>query len=110
MKSARTMYGWNIVRLGDDYCGGCPPDLDDISTDRNKISPFINALLCHITLHPKMKNILVANAIRFFDDFVKLLKKEPRGTFLAFEDMKEKHIFVRNVSIMLYICYEMKVV
>jgi hypothetical protein len=100
-KSGKVMYGWNLNKLGDNFMGGSPPNLDDITVEKIKLEKFMQSLLGHSKLPRDIKRILLANGLRFYDDFVQLVMKEPRGKFSTMEKLKEHHFFVRNVSEML---------
>lgn len=96
MKSGRVMYGWPQ----DD--GGIPPKLENIKTyqtDQGKIRKFVNELLGkHTELGRDMKNLLVANGMRFFDDYIKLMLDEPSHMYSNLHDLLEKDVFVNKVS------------
>ena len=79
--------------------GGIPPDLKSIRTSPEKINAFVEALLGHHrNIDIRMKKFLTANGIRFFNQFMDVLQREPKGKFADEHDMIANHKFVNEVS------------
>ena len=104
MKSGRVIYGWPP----DD--GGIPPKLESIKqfkVDKDvteKVRSFVEALLGqHTALDRSLKEMLVANGLRLFADFLQVLKDEPLKKFSSVEEMKTNDVFVHRVHVSL--CY-----
>ena len=95
-KSGRAMSGWPVND------GGIPPNLDKVTnTSRSTMDKFVDHLLgSHKGLSKDLKYLLVANGIRFFSDFIKVLEKEPSKKYSSIDDMKTKHVFVNRVSLL----------
>ena len=71
-KSGRVMYGWKR-----EY-GGYPPKLTSIVTSKEKVVNFVDAIIGHQQKLPDaLKHLFVANGIRYYSDFIKLIKDEP---------------------------------
>ena len=88
-KSGRVMHGW----IKDD--GGCPPSMKSIKRSRDKIDSFIKHLIGHqLLLSNNVKDIMVANGICFFSDFLSFLETEPSGKY---QKNPGNHLFVRKV-------------
>ena len=84
------MYGWDR-----DY-GGNPPKLSNIRTSKEKVVKFVSSIIGHQkNLSPSLKSIFVANGIRYYSTFLKLLDDEPTKMY----DKKAwNHPFVYKVS------------
>ena len=75
--------------------GGYPSVLTDIVTCRDKVQNFISFLLGHQDSYVSkgVKDLLVANLFRFYENFVSLVKSEPRAKFTN----PRNHVFVNKV-------------
>ena len=94
-KSARAIYDWPI------NSGGFPPRMDIITTKKELVPKFVSCLLGrHTGLPVKVQYYLVANGIRWFDDFLTVLDDEPFKKYRTLQDKKTKHAFVMKVSLM----------
>ena len=97
VKSGRAIYDWPV----DD--GGIPPTMDSIKTSREKINPFVSNLLGrHVRVNEEVKYMLVANGLRFYNNFREILANEPLGTYE--KDVSSKHKFCNQVRTTYYIC------
>ena len=82
-KSAEVMGGWPVGQ-DEGMKGTCgrPPDFRSINDDLKHIDCFVHYLLGNcVGLTKTMQRMLVANGLRFFDDCVEYLAKEPSGRF-----------------------------
>ena len=94
LKSGRAMYGWPKDK------GGNPPKLSSIITSKGKVHAFVDNLLGrHENISVDVKQLLVANALRFYPDFIKLLMDDPTGKYENENDILTKHPFVNRVRI-----------
>lgn len=81
--SAEVMGGWPV---GQDegmkgMCGN-PPDFSCLQHDMLRVDRFVDYLLGNcVGLNKSMQRMLVANGLRFFDDCIEFLAKEPSGKF-----------------------------
>jgi len=93
------MYKWPT----DD--GGIPPTFDSISdkkTMRPKLRKLVKELLGHHEgIDDDLKDLLVANGIRFFNDYLQVLEDEPLGKFKdkGLDHKKTNDMFVNKVRI-----------
>ena len=98
-KSGRAMYKWPT----DD--GGIPPTFDSINdqkTMRPKVRKLVKELLGHHEgIDDDLKYLLVANGIRFFNDYLQVLEDEPLGKFKdkGLQHKKTNDLFVNKVRI-----------
>ena len=92
VKSGRAMYDWPIED------GGVPPTFDHVVTSREKINPFIESILGKHgdRLDDGVKRLLVANALRFYPDFMALISDDIYGRYKA--DLNTQHSFCYRVS------------
>jgi len=82
-KSGRVMNGWKSDS------GAVPPNLNHIKTAKEKIRNFVNVLMKDTQIHDKdMINLFVANGIRFYSDFITILKDNPHREKIDLELMK----------------------
>ena len=91
-KSGRSINGWPSTD------GGVPPTFNHVTTSRHKIPKFIDELLGHTKVTDDMKELLVANALRFYADFCTILSHEPFKKYDSTEKMITGHTFVFKVS------------
>ena len=99
IKSGRAISGWYRKSNNIESGGGNPPNLKDITTQKEKVSEFMIVLFEHHKLSDKVKNILLANGMRFFQKFLCFLQREPKGKYDTKEKIKSNHPFVRIVSL-----------
>lgn len=93
-KAGKVLAGWSNGNDDARFTCGCPPTCSDIVTEKEKVQSFIESLMGHNNHVPKaVKEILVANMLRFWDDFIEILDKEPNGKY---KDVME-HPFVNRV-------------
>ena len=99
-KSGRAINDWPHL------CGGFPPTMESINTSKSKVKPFVDCLMGrHIGLPLNVRYYLVANGIRFFDEFLNVLHDEPLGKYKTLEDKKTKNMFVNKVRDFLTNCF-----
>ena len=94
-KSAKVLANWNVVSgISGEIGGGIPPNVDDITTEREKANTFAELLFStHTNLSREIKRILASNILRFYEDFVDLIKAESSECF----EEPEKHYFVAMI-------------
>jgi len=99
-KSGLVMAGWGTTTdIGIKCTKGQPPNLDSITTNRDKLHSFRVMLIGHRPgLHRTLKNILLANCLRFYDDFITFLMKEPNGKYKTMELIASANPFVNKVN------------
>jgi hypothetical protein len=79
--TARVLGGWKTQVGSDKYIGGRAPKLlPSCPEEKKQIDHLCKCLLGHqVHVSEDVKMILIANGIRFYDDFVDFLRKEPGG-------------------------------
>ena len=78
---AKVVANW-LVKMGDEYVGGIPPSGECITHKRELYDKFVNDLFSsEVHVHPKLKNMMTAIILRWYDDLVSLVKEEPLGRF-----------------------------
>ena len=95
-KSGKVLAGWTSGNDDSSHTSGCPPTLDSISkSDKAKVSLFVKTLLGdHKHIKAGVKELLVANMMRFWNDFLAIIEEDPEGRYHAVRD----HCFVGKVS------------
>ena len=87
--------GWRQV-LGQGYHGGAPPLLDDITDEYEKVDKFLKCLLGHQSkVKDDLKQLLVANLLRHWNETVEIIQKEPKGRYIG--EQYKSHPFIANV-------------
>lgn len=95
--AGKTIQGWVKSSLDGDVLGGVPPQIHSISTSPLKVEMFVSYLFrSHIysnTSSPNpnniaspqcdmtMYNILAGTLLRFYPDFVQLVRSDPKGRY-----------------------------
>ena len=78
VKTGKALAGWCAGNAESGYTSGKPLSLSHITSDEEKVDGFVSSLLGHKTLLDRdVKRLLVANGLRFYDDFVMFLGKDP---------------------------------
>ena len=102
MKTGKVAYGWTQGSDSLYFPSGSPPSLCDVTGEdaKKKLSLFATALLgCQCHVQDEVLDILLANVLRFYSDFIEFLAKEPRRKFGNTEhEMGKTHKFVLRVS------------
>ena len=106
VKSGRAMYDWPNGK------GGIPPTVRSIKIQKEKLSKFVNELLGqHFpVLKPEVAYHLVANGLRFWDQYIDLMMQEPRKEFDSLQKLKMKNIFVNQVRNILFFIQSKKII
>ena len=70
-QAGKALAGWT-TSYGNDVIGGEPPNLEDITTERDQLTEFVNQVFAHDPTNwdQGVKELLVANFIRFYDEFI----------------------------------------
>ena len=66
------------------FMGAPPPSLDDIKTEPELVTLFVDALFVHrthITQKTKFKRILAATVLRFHGSFLEIIGNKPSGKY-----------------------------
>ena len=79
-QAGKALAGWT-TQFGNQVIGGEPPNLDDISSEHEKLAEFVNQLFVHDSQSwtDGVKCILTATLIRHFDAFKDDLALNPKG-------------------------------
>ena len=95
MRSGKTLAGWTVTYGHNQIHGGITPTLTAIDTDNiDAIYKFRDALLgTDDSLSYHVKNILLANGLRFLNDFLLLLLKDPKKQYTSEDDVMSRHPF-----------------
>ena len=95
-KAGKVLAGWTDGSDIMDFTCGCPPSLDDIGVAKEKIHIFVLSLLGdhRDNLNHGVANLLVANMLRFWDDFIAIIQKDPKKRYSGDFPM---HPFVQKV-------------
>ncbi len=93
MKSGRAMYNWPL----DD--GGIPPTYKSIKDEvsRTKFHKFVECLLGHHDIPENMKYMLASNGVRFFSDFIQVMKDDPMNPNRELSEIKQQDQFTNNI-------------
>ena len=79
-KSGRVINGWK----GDS--GAVPPKTQSIKTSKSKVRTFIDCLMKHTQVKDQdMQDLMVANFLRFYSDFIQIMKHKPKRGKVDFE-------------------------
>ena len=92
---AKVLGGWTKMQNGE-YAGGVTPTTDDIITNKEQVDTFIsNLFFFQPNVDCKVRKLLVASLLRWYDDFQFLLEMDP---MMQYEDDKQTHIVVQKVE------------
>ena len=87
--------GWTTV-LNQGIHGGNPPNLDDVTTERMKLDEFARQLIGrHHYIEKEVRDLIVANTLRHWDETIELIQSEPNGKFAG--EKMNIHPFVHNM-------------
>ena len=79
--AGKSIASWCLQLCGE-IIGGYPPMMEDISTDKEKISAFFHLLFDHQeNIEMKVKHIRAATILRFHNQFLDLIKMDPKERF-----------------------------
>ncbi len=98
--TGKALSGWTVGGNGDNFCSGVPPTFHSIKhlTQKRTINKVVDHLVGHRNdISLEMKNLLVANGIRFIDDLESELELEPFGKYKNHEMRCINHAFIRKV-------------
>ena len=99
VKTGKVLGGWSYSGA-DQETSGKPPSMSNIKTNKESVQPFVDSLLGRYTFLSKdVKELLVANGIRFYKAFVELLMKEPGQKYSERYTLHLNHSFVKEVSV-----------
>ena len=91
------MAGWTDGDNDSIFTSGCPPNLNDIVTEKEKVNRFVDILLGQFPdVKPSVKRMLIANVIRFWNEFVGIIRNEEKGRYINISN----HPFVQKVRLM----------
>ena len=94
--AGRVLAGWK-----DPNHGGIPPTYEDITTNKEQAKVFMNFLFSqHEDLSEHVIHLCFGSFLRFYDQFIKVLKEEPNSKF----DDVNKHSFARRIKNVLANC------
>ena len=98
------MAGWGTDSVGK-YLGGFPPNFDKIIHRREEFKNFYNNLFKkEVHLSQKVIQFLTCTILRFYDDFLDIIKQCPDDKF----DIPTKHPLVEYINIALNdSCYDL---
>ena len=100
-KAGKVLAGWCNGDKDSKHTSGSPPSLDDIVTAKGKVLSFVKCLLeDHKHLKAGIKEMLVANLMRFWNEFIEILSLDPKKQY----QNTRKHGFVNNVRYICNIC------
>ena len=103
VRTGKALAGWVSGNTSTQFTCGKPPSLDDIITESDKVNGFVTSLLGHkVNLSNDVKNLLVANMLRFYQNFIDFLKKDPCQTYKS-EESISSHAFVYRVSFVIFL-------
>ena len=73
-----------FYKVSSEIYGGVPPTLDDIQTESQMVHLFVNSIFVHRTglrYRKKLKHILAASILQFYDAFIGIIGNEPSGKY-----------------------------
>ena len=95
VRSGKMISGWTTV-LNQSIHGGNPPNLRDVKTECSKLNDFVNNLIvCHKHIVKEVKELIVANLLRHWDETIDVIRSEPNGKYNG--EKFRTHPFVSNV-------------
>ena len=95
MRCGKTLAHW-FYKVSSDIYGGVTPTLDDIWTESQTVHLFVDSIFFHNTgLHykTKLKHILAASFLQFYDAFLGIIRSEPSGKY----KYPSHHPFQQNI-------------
>ena len=82
--------------LNNNIHGGNPPTLNAITTEKEKVAPFVTELLGrHVHLKVEVQELIVGNMLRHWDETLKVISNEPNGKYIGVKI--NTHPFVHTV-------------
>ena len=95
VRSGKMISGWTAM-LNNNIHGGNPPTLNAITTEKDKVAPFVKELLGrHVNVKVDVQELIVANMLRHWDETLKVISNEPNGKYIG--ERINTHPFVHAV-------------
>ena len=96
-KSGKVLSGWKVGESLLDFASAVPPTFATSDLTKVQIDLFVSSLIGdNNCVHPELKLLLVANAMRWYKEFIELLQKEPSQRYV--QDVNQKHPFAIAVE------------
>ena len=96
-KSGKVLSGWKVGESVLDFASAVPPTFATSELTKVQIDVFVSSLIGdNDYVHPELKLLLVANAMRWYKEFIELLEKEPSQRYV--QDVNQKHPFAIAVE------------
>ena len=97
--TGKLLAGWSKDGKETETTAGCPPKLDASKWSTTQMSNFVDSLLGHNQhVSRKVKYFLVANGLRFLNQFTEFMNLELSGKFKCKGDLIAKNTFYNRVS------------
>jgi hypothetical protein len=94
-QAGKVVSNWHN-KAGDTVLGGQPPKLEDVTTNHEQLSDFVNLLFAYDQddWTPSVKNLLAASLLRHYQDFVAIIQQHPEDAYSNIDH----HPFIHRVN------------